>query len=117
MTFTVGAKTMRDIIFSAWQGNVSLTKAFWGYFVLGQIMVGLAIVAFSLPSVFFGMEGIETVSSITFPLYDVFLVWALIGIWKCSPNTTRQIFSIVAKTFVILFSSLWVVASVQHYVA
>jgi hypothetical protein len=108
---------MSDIIFSTWQGKVSLAKAFWGYFVLGQILLSLTIVALSLPSLLFGVEGIEKVSTVTFPIYDVFLVWALVGIWKCSPNTRRQPFSIAAKAFVILFSSLWVVASVQYYFA
>ena len=108
---------MSDIIFSAWQGKISLAKAFWGYFILGQILVSFTIIVFSLPSLLFGLEGLETVTSITFPLYDVFLVWALVGIWKCSPNTARQIFSTAAKAFVILFSSLWVAASVQYYIA
>ena len=108
---------MSDIIFSAWRGKVSLAKAFWGHFVLGQILLSLTIVAFSLPSLLFGLEAMETVSSVTFPLYDVFLVWALVGIWQSSSNTTRQLFSVVAKAFVVLFSALWVVASVQYYVA
>ena len=108
---------MGGFIFSAWRGRVTLAKAFWGYFVLGQILVGLTILAFSIPALLFGVEGIETVTSVTFPLYDLFLVWALVGIWKCAPNTTRQPFSLAAKAFVIIFTVLWVAASVQHYVA
>jgi hypothetical protein len=104
---------MRKIILTAWQGKTSLAKAFWGYFVLGQFVVALAIIVIFSPAALWGAKGVETISFITWPLYYAFLVWAMVSIWKCSPNTKRQLFTVAAKIFVVLYSLLWVVAFLQ----
>lgn len=109
------AKDMHEIIVSAWEGKASLAKAFWSYFVFGQFVVALAIVIFFSPLFLLGNNGTHLATFITWPLYYAFLVWAMVGIWKCSPNTTRQQFTIAAKVFVILYSSLWVLAFFQEW--
>jgi len=110
---------MREIILTAWQGKASLATAFWGYFVLGQILAALAILVLASPALLFGAKGIEAATYITWPLYYVFLVWAMVSIWKCSPNTKRRLFTVAAKVFVVLYSLLWLIASLQErgYVA
>ena len=110
---------MREIILTAWQGKTSLAKAFWGNFVLGQFVAALAITAIFSSALLFGEKAIEAVKFVTWPLYYAFLVWAMVSIWKCSPNTKRRAFSVAAKVFVVLYSLLWVVASLQErgYVA
>lgn len=101
---------MHEIIVSAWEGKASLTKMFWGYFIAGQLVVALGIVILFSPLHFFG----NIAAFIAWSLYFAFLVWAMVGIWKCSLNTTRQSFTIAAKVFVILYSSLWVIALFQE---
>ena len=97
---------MREIILTAWQGKASLAKAFWCYFVLGQFLVGLALIVLASPSLLFGDKGIEVATYITWPFYDLFLIWVMVSIWKCSSNTKSQLFTVLAKIFVVLYSLL-----------
>jgi hypothetical protein len=105
---------MREIIRTAWQGKSSLAKAFWGNFVLGQFVVAVAIIVLFSPALLFGDKAVEAVKFITWPLYYVFLVWAMVSIWKCAPNTKHHAFSVAAKVFVVLYSLLWVAAFLQE---
>ena len=106
---------MREIIVTAWEGKASLAKAFWSNFVLGQFLVAFTIVVLFSPSLLFGNMGTHLATFISWPLYYAFLVWAMVGIWKCSPNTTRRPLTIAAKVFVVLYSALWVIASFQEW--
>lgn len=105
---------MREIIRTGWQGKVSLAKAFWGNFVLGQFVVASAIIVLFSPALLLGDQAVEAVKFITWPLYYVFLVWAMVGIWRCAPNAKRPAFSVTAKVFVVLYSLLWLVAFLQE---
>lgn len=106
---------MREIIVTAWQGKTSLAKAFWSNFVLGQFLVAFAIVVLFSPALLFGAKGVGIATFVTWPLYYAFLVWAMVGIWKCSPNTTHQLLTLAAKVFVVLYSALWVIAFFQEW--
>lgn len=103
---------MHEIIVSAWEGKASLAKAFWGYFIFGQFVVALAIIIFFSP---FSNKGVHLATFVTWPLYYAYLVWAMVGIWRCSPNTPRQLLTIAAKVFVVLYTSLWVIALFQEW--
>lgn len=105
---------MREMILAGWRGNTTLAKAFWGYFVFGQFLMAAAILILLSPALLFGETVFESVKLITYPLYYAFLVWAMVSIWRCSPNTKYRAFSVASRLFVALYSLLWVVAILQQ---
>ena len=98
-------KILEDIK-SFWRGEWSLLQTFWGFFVVGNLIVGF-IVVLLLES--FDLN--NTVQYLTFVfiylIYLTFYIILVVGTWRSASNyaqikNKRKTWSILAKLMVIL---------------
>lgn len=104
---------LQQIILRGWKGEASLATAFWGYFILGQLEVGLALITLFSPLLLLGQKGIAIGKFFTYPAYWAFLAWALVSIWGSASNTQSKFWGRTAKGFVILYSFVWAAATME----
>jgi len=94
-----------SFIKSFWNGEWSLLQTFWGYFVVGNTILGAPIVmAADVNDNFFSDLG-WFLFFIYYLAYLVFYVWTCVGTWKSSTIYTKRkkkIWGKVAKVMVLL---------------
>jgi len=98
-------KKSTSFIKSFWNGEWSLLQTFWGYFIVGNTILGAPIVMIvDVSDNFFSdlgwfLFGIYTLA------YMVFYVWTCVGTWKCSTIYTirkKKVWGKAAKVIVFL---------------
>jgi hypothetical protein len=88
----------RSWLKALWQGNRPLWEAFW---VFG---VGIPLVIKGVLLAFIRFSGAPAGAAITTlgTALVLDLVFALVSVWRCSPNTSRKTWSYMARGWVIL---------------
>ena len=96
-------KKSSGFIKSFWQGEWSLVQTFWGYGVVGNIVLGIPVIYWedSFKSL---SDGVNMLFSIYNVFYFVFFVWVLVGIWRSATNYAKKkkLWGGLAKIYVFL---------------
>ncbi|MDA8822731.1 hypothetical protein N9N34_03295 [Candidatus Pelagibacter bacterium] len=76
-------QTFEDLLNNLWNGNITLSKTFWLYGVIGSALVGspLAYAYINLDQL---KETTATFFLIYFIFYAAYFVWVNVGIWNSS---------------------------------
>ena len=105
---------LKEQIVNSFLGKESLSIAFWQNFFLGQFV--LAISAFGIAAILYLLIGENAgyLKVLTYPLWYLFLMWAMISIWRCANNTKHRIWLYTSRLFVVLYSSGVVLGVIQN---
>jgi hypothetical protein len=95
----------------AWQGQERLWIAFWGWFVIPNIMDGIINNLFRFDRFSFltslfpqTISGLNIALAIHVALLIPFVVFWAIVIWRCAKNANKKIWFYTARVFVSLFT-------------
>ena len=75
--------SIENFISYGWRGHFPLVIAFWGYYILGRIIV-LAVAAALLLSL--GFLGWFLAILVWFPYW----IWSIVMLWRCAFNTEYE---------------------------
>ena len=99
---------MRRVISKLWWGRYSLPRAFWGFLVLGSILVPLlAMIVFAIVR---GMELRGPGYLLFFALIWTYAAVVSVGVWRSANNYAGRLgWDFFAKGFVVLYAGwiLW----------
>ncbi len=96
-------------------GRNSLPIAFWVHFVYGQVIVLLGLVAVTSVLYLFLGRVAENVKVFFYSIAVGYLLFALIGVWRCAFNTKRPVWGYVTRLFVILYAMVTGVGIAQNF--
>jgi hypothetical protein len=82
-------------VISAWKGLEPLWKAYWIYFVVGNIAINnLADFVLSTGN-FYALVG--------YLIFIVaYLIWAITSVWRCAFNTEKKYWGYIARAIVVI---------------
>ncbi len=101
---SVSNKNFSSFIKSFWNGEWSLVQSFWGYGVVGSIIVGIPLI-YAQFNVNQMSESTATFFLIYFGFFVAFFVWVNVGIWNSATNYSKKnktIWGTAAKVIVVL---------------
>ena len=89
-----------------WRGEARLWQAFWLTLVLGYVLLNvLSIAAIATMASLMNTAGL-IVFGATILLNVAFLVFALISVWRCAPNTDYAPMNAAARVVVVLILAI-----------
>lgn len=89
-----------------WRGEARLWQAFWLTFVLGYVLLNvLSVAAIAMMASFMNTFGL-IVFGTTVLLNVAFLIFALISVWRCAPNTDYAPMNAAARIVVVLILAI-----------
>ena len=85
--------SIENFLTYGWRGHFPLTIAFWGYYVLGRIVIlGIAaVLMFSL-----GFFGWFLAIIVWFPYW----IWSIVMLWRCAFNTEYEFLGYAVRVLV-----------------
>jgi hypothetical protein len=97
---------------SIWVGRAKLWRAFWLIGVVGFVL-SLVLSAVAVMALYTVTHNEWIVSGIPAALVAAYLVYALVGVWRCAPNTSFPAWTALAKTWVILWPVWLIVKAIK----
>jgi hypothetical protein len=89
-----------------WGGQERLSKVFW-YALLAIIVLSVLYVLALRAADFTGLKVIRSVAVLTvFAAGMTWCVWTAVALWRCAPNVTGRIWSLVARICAIALAAL-----------
>lgn len=87
-------------LIASWRGDLPLSRLFWRYAVpinLVFFVVGAAVGYFSnlYPQVIYAVF-------LAGPLLVIFTVWLCVSLWRCAYNTSRVVWTYLARAWAVL---------------
>jgi hypothetical protein len=85
-----------NYIATMWRGDERLWKTFW--------IIGIALSAWLGITLYFAdMKGLPPIWWVGFaPIVIAVHIWWYIALWRCAPNTSRVVWKVLARAFVVL---------------
>jgi len=97
---------MRKIFVQSWKGQERLYKLFWVYgFGINLVFFIIGVVAGILQAPLILLPFV--------PLYVAFIVWLLVAMWRCAHNVSWTGWTYVARAWVLLASTGFVIKIFQ----
>jgi len=84
-----------------WHGQRKLWEAFWLGQLLSTIVDGI-VGSICLIATVWGIITLDIAFALTFVVVLITVVWNMISIWSCSPNTPENAWMALAKIYVFL---------------
>lgn len=73
-----------------WQGKGPLWRIYWIYGVgASAIMAAIYALAFA--------QGAVWLQQILLPIFLVYTGWILVAVWRCAPNTDKELYMVLAR--------------------
>ena len=89
-------KELLDVL----RGEKELFCVFWGYYVIGSLLIVLLVLLLSSVGEYLGFG--KVLFWLWVPLVGVYSLWVTIGLWRCAFNTKRKIWGYLTRGMVIL---------------
>ncbi len=90
-------KNSYELLKSCWEGQASLWKAFWPFFIFANL--AFVYIDYRIDNVSYTISSWRTVHVMMFfPC-----VWWITAVWKCSVNTSHRYFSGCARSLTLFF--------------
>ena len=104
----------QNFLSRCWNGKARLWQAFWICGIAGKILV-LGIIAVIGPLIWHGPEDNMLTNTLLGGLLLAYLTFALVSIWRCSPNVGLAPLGALAKVFVVFSILLWIRLAAQAF--
>lgn len=119
----------RTFLHRCWRGKVRCSEAFWLLLVTGTVgfyianilaVLLLAMLTAGLKSMSPDAEGAGLIAVLVWTFASgiaqgVFYVFALVGVWRCAPNTEHRAIMVLVRTVVVIVAVLLVVGLLDRF--
>lgn len=104
----------QNFLSRCWTGKARLWQAFWICGIAGKFLV-FGIIAAIGPLIWHGPKDNMLTNILLGGLFLAYLIFALVSVWRCSPNVGLVPLGALAKVFVVLSILLWGRLAVQAF--
>lgn len=86
-----------NVLARYWHGFGPLWRIYWLYGVLGSAVLA-AVLAIAL------MTSATAVQQIMLPVLLAYTVWIVVAVWRCAPNTGKELYTHLARGLTIAWA-------------
>jgi len=101
--------SLKDGLQKLWNGEQPLSRAFWGYYFIGSILIFFVAVVAAIPFWVIDAKPLGMVA--VWFILGCYAVFATIGTWRCTNRPDVGMYGVIAKVFIFL----WTIALISRF--